>query len=49
MAVNENKEIWCYMEATALHTGASILHWEYNTSCISVVEDKKFHLVLFQP
>ena len=28
------------MEALALHTGASIKHWEDNTSCISVVEDK---------
>ena len=28
------------MEALALHTGASTEHWEYNTSCISVVEDK---------
>ena len=29
------------MEALALHTGAPIVHWEYNTSCISVVESKR--------
>ena len=29
------------MEALAIHTGAPIVHWEYNTSCISVVEAKK--------
>ena len=28
------------MEAVALHTGAVILHWEDNTSFISVVEAK---------
>ena len=29
------------MEALALHTGAPTVHWEDNTSCISVVEDKR--------
>ena len=28
------------MKALALHTGAPTVHWEDNTSCISVVEDK---------
>ena len=30
------------MESLALHTGAPPVHWEYNTSCISVVEGKIF-------
>ena len=29
------------MEALALYTGAPTLHWEDNTSCISVVEAKR--------
>ena len=29
------------MEALALHTGAPTVHWEYNTSYISVVESKR--------
>ena len=29
------------MEALALHTGTPTLHWEDNTSCISVVEAKR--------
>ena len=28
------------MEDLALHTGATTVHWEDNTSCISVVEYK---------
>ena len=28
------------MEALALHTGATTVHWEDNTSCISIVEAK---------
>ena len=28
------------MEALALHTGAPIVHWEYITSCIYVIEAK---------
>ena len=28
------------MEDLSLHTGAHTVHWEDNTSCISVVEDK---------
>ena len=28
------------MEALALHTSASTVHWEHNTSCISVDEAK---------
>ena len=38
--VNNNKSIWRYIEALSLHTSAPIVHWEDNTSCISVVEDK---------
>ena len=30
------------MEALALHTGAPTVHWEDNTSCISVGEAKIF-------
>ena len=29
------------MEDLSIHTGAPTLHWEYNTSCIYVVEDKR--------
>ena len=29
------------MEALALHTGETTVHWEDNTSCISVVEAKR--------
>ena len=29
------------MEYLALHTGAPTVHWEYNTSCISVAESKR--------
>ena len=29
------------MEALALYTGATTVHWEDNTSCISVVEAKR--------
>ena len=39
-AVKKTKVIRIYMEALSLHTGSSTLHWEDNTSCISVVEDK---------
>ena len=28
------------MESLSLHTGATTVQWEYNTSCISVVEAK---------
>ena len=28
------------MLTLALHTSAPTVHWEYNTSCLSVVEDK---------
>ena len=40
-AVKKNKVIRRYMEALALHTGAPILDWDDNTSCISVVEAKR--------
>ena len=30
------------MEDLALYTGAPRVHWENNTTCISVVESKKF-------
>ena len=41
-SVKKNKVIRRYIEALALHTGASIVHWEDNTSCISIVEAKNF-------
>ena len=37
----ENKFIQRYMENLALHTGASTVHWEYNTNCIYVVESTR--------
>ena len=40
-AVKKKKVIQIYMEALALHTGAPTVNWEYNTSCISVVKDKR--------
>ena len=40
-AVKKTKVIRRYMEALALHTGAPTVHWEDNTSCISVVEAKR--------
>ena len=39
-AGNKNKFIRRYMEELALHTGASTVHWEDNTSCIYVVGAK---------
>ena len=39
-AVKKTKVIRRYMEALAPHTGAHTVHWEDNTSCISVVEAK---------
>ena len=39
-AVKKTKFIRRYMEALALHTGEPTVNWEYNTSCIYVVEDK---------
>ena len=39
-AVKENEAIWRYTEDLALHIGAPKVHWEDNTGCISVVEDK---------
>ena len=38
--VNKTKVIWRYMEALSLQTGAPTVHWEDNTSYISVVEAK---------
>ena len=40
-AVKKTKVIRKYMEALALYTGAHTVHWEDNTSCISVVEAKR--------
>ena len=40
-SVKKTKVIRRYMEALALYTGAPTVHWEDNTSCISVVEDKR--------
>ena len=34
------KYAWRYMESIALQTGAKTVHWEDNTSCISIVEAK---------
>ena len=39
-AVKKTEVIRRYKEALALHTGAPKVHWEDNTSCISVVEAK---------
>ena len=39
--VKKTKVIQRYMEALALYTGASTVHWEDNTSCISIVEAKR--------
>ena len=39
-SVNKTKIIWRYMKSLALHTGAPKVNWEYNKSCIYVVESK---------
>ena len=39
-AVNKTKVICRYMEALSFHTGSPTVHWEDNTSFISVVEAK---------
>ena len=39
--VKKTKVLRRYVEALSLHTGAPTLHWEDNTSCISIVEAKK--------
>ena len=39
-SVKKTKVIRRYMEALALHTGAPTVHWENETSYISVVEAK---------
>ena len=41
-AVKKNKSIRRYIEYLVLNTGATIVHWEYNTRCISAVEAKMF-------
>ena len=40
-SVKKTNTIWRYMEALALHTGATLLHWEENTSYISIVKAKR--------
>ena len=40
-SVKKTKVIRRYTEALALHTGAPTVHWEDNTSCISVVEYRR--------
>ena len=40
-SVKKTKVIQRYTEALALHTGAPTVHWEDNTSCISVVESRR--------
>ena len=42
--VNKTKEIWKYMEALSLHTGAPTIHWKDNPSFITVVEYKRVTL-----
>ena len=37
-AVKKTKVTWRYMGALGIHTGALIVHWKENTSCIYVVE-----------
>ena len=37
----QEKVIRTYMEALALHTGAHTVHWEDNTSFISIVEAQR--------
>ena len=39
-SVKKTKFIRKYMEALAIYIGAPTVHWEDNTSCISVVEAK---------
>ena len=39
--VKKTKAIRICMEYLALHTGAPRVHWEDNTTCISVVESKR--------
>ena len=36
----KTKVIRIYTEELSIHTGATTVHWEDNTSCISVVEFK---------
>ena len=40
-AFNKTKALQRYMKALELHAGAPTVHWEDNTSCIYVVEDKR--------
>ena len=39
-AEKKTEDIRRYLEALALYTGAPTVHWEDNTSCISIVEAK---------
>ena len=38
--LNKNNNIWRYTETLALKTSALSVHWEYNTSCLSVDDFK---------
>ena len=40
-SVKKNKAIQIYIQELSLHTRIPTLHWEYNASCISVVEAKR--------
>ena len=42
--VNKTKEIWKFMEALSLHTGAPTIYWKDNPSFITVVEYKRVTL-----
>ena len=39
-AVKKTRAIWIYIKSLVYHAGAPKLHWEDNTSCISVVKDR---------
>ena len=40
-ASKKTKYVRLYMESLALRTGSPTVHWEYNTSCVYVVESKR--------
>ena len=41
MAFKKHKDIRRYKKSSEIHMGAPTVHWEYNTSCIYVVEGKR--------
>ena len=40
-SVKKNKSMQIYIQGLSLHTRTPTLHWEYNASCIYVVEAKR--------